>query len=70
MLKIGISACFLYPDPQRSVFGPKTLSYLENDMARYLTKEGVIPVLIPDVEDKLLLPLVEECGWLHFPGRH
>ena len=68
MLKIGISACFLYPDPQRSVFGPKTLSYLENDMARYLTKEGVIPVLIPDVDDELLHPLVEEMDGFIFQG--
>jgi len=32
MLKIGVSACFMYPDVNRKVFGPKTLSYIENDM--------------------------------------
>lgn len=50
----------MYPDKNRTVFGPKTLNYLENDMARYLCKVGVLPVLIPDVEDKLLVPILEE----------
>lgn len=68
MIKIGISACFMYPDPERSVFGPKTLTYIENDMARYLTQEGVLPVLIPDVEEALLLPILKEIDGFVFQG--
>lgn len=68
MLKIGISACFMYPDQERPVFGPKTLTYLENDMARYLTKIGVLPVLIPDIEDSLLHPLIDEMDGFVFQG--
>lgn len=49
MLHIGISSCFFYPDLQRTTFGPKTLCYLENDMARYVARPDVIPVLIPDL---------------------
>ena len=47
MKKIGVSACFIYPDPNRNVFGPKTLNYLEQDMAQYLYRFGAYPVLIP-----------------------
>lgn len=68
MLKIGISACFMYPDPQRVVFGPKTLSYIENDMARYVSPKGVLPVLIPDLPDDLLDELVEEMDGFVFQG--
>ncbi len=68
MLKIGISACFLYPDASRAVFGPKTLSYLENDMARFITEEGVLPVLIPDVSDEKLDAIVHEVDGFVFQG--
>lgn len=51
MIKIGISSCFMYPDPERIVFGPKSLSYIENDMARFVSRDNVLPVLIPDVEE-------------------
>ncbi len=68
MLKIGVSSCFMYPDPDRKVFGPKTLSYLENDMARYLTKSGVMPILIPDVADHLLKEIVKEMDGFVFQG--
>ena len=49
MLKIGVTACFFYPDPSRAVFGHKTITYLERDMSRYLSRPGVLPVLIPDL---------------------
>lgn len=52
MIKIGISACMMYPDVSRPVFGPKTLLYLEKDMANYLTINGVLPVLIPYLNNK------------------
>lgn len=68
MIKIGISACFLYPDKERIVFGPKSLTYIENDMANYLTKKGVLPVLIPDVKDDLLLDILSEMDGFVFQG--
>lgn len=68
MIKIGISSCFMYPNKDRTVFGPKMLNYLENDMARYLSKEGVLPVLIPDVEDKFLAPILKEIDGFVFQG--
>ena len=45
--KIGISACFLYPDAQREAFGPKTLQYLEQSMAHWVMSGGGLPVMIP-----------------------
>jgi len=68
MIKIGISACFLYPDKNRIVFGPKSLTYIENDMANYLTKKGVLPVLIPDVKDDLLEDILSEMDGFIFQG--
>ncbi len=68
MLKIGVSACFIYPDVNRTVFGPKTLSYLENDMARYLVKEGVMPVLIPDLPTDMMKEWVHEMDGFVFQG--
>ncbi len=68
MIKIGISACFLYPDKERIVFGPKSLTYIENDMANYLTKKGVLPILIPDVKDELLVDILSEMDGFVFQG--
>ncbi|MEQ9302674.1 MAG: gamma-glutamyl-gamma-aminobutyrate hydrolase family protein [Marinoscillum sp.] len=68
MLKIGVSACFMYPDPNRTVFAPKTLSYLENDMARYITRAGVLPILIPDVDEALLDDIVADLDGFIFQG--
>jgi len=48
-IKIGVASAFMYPDPQRGLFEKKTLCYIEKDMARYLHRENVLPVLIPDL---------------------
>lgn len=68
MLHIGISSCFFYPDLQRATFGPKTLCYLENDMARYVTREGVMPVLIPDLPKADIKRLVKQLDGLVLQG--
>jgi putative glutamine amidotransferase len=49
-LKIGISACFLHPDVQRSVFAFKTLQYIEQSMAHWVMSAGALPVMIPSPE--------------------
>ena len=49
MIKIGVSACFMYPDPNRTVFGHKQLTYFEHDMSRFLSRPGVMPILLPDL---------------------
>ena len=68
MIKIGISACFMYPDMNRLVFGAKSLSYIENDMAKYITKKGILPVLIPDVEDEYFYDILSEMDGFIFQG--
>ncbi|MCC5939553.1 MAG: gamma-glutamyl-gamma-aminobutyrate hydrolase family protein [Lunatimonas sp.] len=68
MIKIGISACLMYPDPNRLVFGPKTLNYLEQDMATFVCQEGVLPVLIPSVDDRYLYPILEQMDGFLFQG--
>lgn len=68
MLKIGVSACFMYPDSKRVVFGKKTLSYVENDMAAYIAQEGVLPVLIPDLQEERLQGLLREMDGFVLQG--
>lgn len=68
MKKIGVSACFIYPDLKRSVFGPKTLNYLEQDMAQYLYRFGAYPVLIPNFGPEELLEYLESFDGFVFQG--
>jgi putative glutamine amidotransferase len=68
MINLGISACFMYPDPQRPVFSRKSLSYLENDMGRYVAKKGVLPVLIPDLAQENLLEILAQMDAFVFQG--
>lgn len=46
-LKIGISACFLHPDPARAAYASKTLQYVEQSTAHWLLTAGALPVMIP-----------------------
>lgn len=68
MLKIGLSACFMYPDVNRVVFGHKSLTYLENDMARYVAQADVFPVLIPDLPPERLNPILDQLDGIVFQG--
>ena len=68
MIKIAISAAFMYPDSGRAVFGAKTLSYVESDLFAYVSKKGILPVLIPDVADDLMVDLVNEVDGFIFQG--
>jgi putative glutamine amidotransferase len=58
----------MYPDPGRVVFGPKTLAYIELDMAGYLAQKGVLPVLLPNVGTKMLEEVMEEMDGFVFQG--
>jgi putative glutamine amidotransferase len=68
MLKIGITACFMYPDVKRLVFGKKTLSYVENEMAAYIAQKGILPVLIPDLAESSLGDLLGELDGFVLQG--
>ncbi len=68
MIRIGVSACFMYPDPSRAVFGHKQLSYFEHDMSRWLAREGVMPILIPDLPGDRLIPYLEQMDGFVFQG--
>lgn len=68
MIKIGVSACFLYPDPSRAYFSPKKLCYLENDMANYLHRDDVLPILIPDIKGKKFENMLAQFDGFVFQG--
>lgn len=68
MIKIGVSACFLYPDPNRTFFGPKTLCYLENDMANYLYREEALPILLPDLKGRAFEHMLAQMDGFVFQG--
>jgi putative glutamine amidotransferase len=68
MIKLGVSACFMYPDPNRAVFGHKTLTYLESDMGNFLSQQGVLPILLPNVPWPQLTQYLDEIDGLVFQG--
>lgn len=68
MIRLGVSACFLYPDPSRAVFGHKTLAYFEQDMSRYLSRKGVMPILLPDLPAQELQQFLDEMDGFVFQG--
>jgi len=68
MIKIGVTASFFYPDPSRVVFGHKSLSYIENDMARYLSRKDVMPILIPDFHGAEMKQFLEEMDGFVLQG--
>ncbi|MGZ3747579.1 MAG: gamma-glutamyl-gamma-aminobutyrate hydrolase family protein [Pseudobdellovibrionaceae bacterium] len=68
MIKLGVSACFMYPDPARVVFGKKTLTYLETDMSRFLSRKNIMPVLLPDVPWEQLETYLQEMDAFVFQG--
>ncbi|HVL56160.1 MAG TPA: gamma-glutamyl-gamma-aminobutyrate hydrolase family protein [Burkholderiaceae bacterium] len=45
--RIGISACFMHPDPERGPYAPKTLHYVEQSVAHWVASAGTLPYLIP-----------------------
>lgn len=68
MIKIGVTAGFVYPDASRASHGKKTLTYFESDMARYLSRKGVMPILIPDIEGEQLTDFLAEMDGFVFQG--
>jgi putative glutamine amidotransferase len=46
-LKIGISACFMHPDPTRQHFAVKTLQYVEQSIAHWVMSTGALAVMVP-----------------------
>jgi putative glutamine amidotransferase len=61
-LKIGISACFMHPDPARAAFAIKTLNYVEQSVPQWVMSGGAMPVMIPPVEFPISLD--DYAAWL------
>lgn len=68
MIKLGVTSCFMYPDLDRTVFGAKSLCYIEKDMANYLSRPGVMPILIPDLKEKDLGEFLNELDGIVLEG--
>lgn len=68
MLRIGIPSCFLYPEPGRTVFAPKTLCYITSDFVRFISRKGVMPVLIPDLHGDEMRQFLEELDGIVLQG--
>jgi len=54
MIKLGVTPRFFYAEAMKSLMGPKAVSSLENDIARFLSRKGVMPILIPDIPQPFL----------------
>ncbi|MEO6023790.1 MAG: type 1 glutamine amidotransferase [Burkholderiales bacterium] len=59
MLKIGLSACFFHPDPNRNIFKGKTLQYLEQSIARWVMSSGAMLFMIPSPEQNSQIKLTD-----------
>jgi putative glutamine amidotransferase len=46
-LRIGISACFMHPDPKRGTAPGKTLQFIEQSTAHWVMAGGALPYMIP-----------------------
>ncbi|OHX64864.1 gamma-glutamyl-gamma-aminobutyrate hydrolase family protein [Flammeovirga pacifica] len=68
MIKIGISSCFMYPDISRPTFGPKTLSYVENEMMEYVAQDNVLPILLPDLKRDKVIRILDQVQGLVLQG--
>jgi putative glutamine amidotransferase len=68
MKVVGISSCFVYADENRSVFWPKTLSYVESDMFDFIAQSGVLPILIPNLPNERLVEIIDFCDGFIFQG--
>ena len=65
--KIGISACFMHPDPGRNAFASKTVQYIEQSMAHWVMSGGGLPVMIPSPQGDTArgdITLGDYAGWL------
>jgi putative glutamine amidotransferase len=62
--KIGISACFLHPDPERSMYGLNTLHYVEQSTSQWVMSGGALPVMIPDATSSGAVTLADYAHWL------
>ena len=58
----------MYKDPSRKVFGHKNLTYMENDMVKYVSNSTHLPYLIPLLEDELLNTFLSRCDGIIFQG--
>ncbi|MBD0405102.1 gamma-glutamyl-gamma-aminobutyrate hydrolase family protein [Flammeovirga sp. EKP202] len=68
MINIGITPSFMYPDVERPVYGPKSLTYIENDMMDYVAQHGVLPILLPDISDDRLYPILQQLHGVILQG--
>ena len=68
MLTIGLSPAFMPPDDSRAVFGKKTLTYMESDMAKYVSDMGAIPILLPDLSRETLRSMMKNLDGLVLQG--
>ncbi len=68
MKKIGITGGILPPNMERNIFKKKQLCYLEKDFANYWASFGVMPILIPNLEDEFLTDFLLQLDGLALMG--
>ncbi len=67
-IKVGVTPGFFYPDLNRMVFGPKTLSYMEKDLGHYLATEQSLPYFIPHLPEQYLKEFLSTLDAVVFAG--
>ena len=64
ILKVGISACFMHPDPTRAAFAIKTLNYVEQSVPQWVMSGGALAVMIPSPSPDSPISLEAYAVWL------
>jgi putative glutamine amidotransferase len=69
ILRIGISANFLYPDKSRKAYPPKNILFGEESLYQWIAQGGAIPYMIPRLSSALSLrQIVQDLDGIVFSG--
>ena len=69
LLRIGISANFLYPDKNRKAYPPKNILFGEESLYHWIAQGGAIPYMIPRLSGTLSLRhIVQDLDGIVFSG--
>lgn len=68
MITIGVTAGFMPYNPQRKFHGTQELNFIETELAEFLVRDGIVPVLIPNLPLSKLRPLLHQMDGFVFQG--
>ena len=68
MKKVGITSGFMYPGDGQKIYSKKSLCYVEKDFVNFVAQKGVLPVIIPDLDDDKLEEMLQQLDGIVLHG--